>query len=82
MDTLLTVLPKIGAVGFGLLLLAFLVWVIKRTLVNRRAIPPGVAAATRAQLMEMLNAEQQAGLEHQMYMEEEERREDDQGADE
>ena len=81
MDSVVTTLQKIGAVAFGTLLLVFFVWVVKRTLISRKPIPPGVAGATRAQILDMLNAEKRAGLEHQMYMEEEERRDEEQGED-
>jgi hypothetical protein len=79
MDGFFGLLQKVFAIACGLLLLAFIGWIVKRRFIDRKPIPPGVAGASRATLMEMLNADQRAGLEHQMYMEEEERAEDDQG---
>jgi hypothetical protein len=72
-------LQKAFTLGFGLLLVIFVGWVIKRRFIDRKPIPPGVADATRASLMNMMNADQRAGLEHQMYMEQDETREDDAG---
>jgi hypothetical protein len=79
MDDVFLLIQKVFAVGCGVLLLLFVGWIVKRRFVDRKPIPPGVANASRANLMNLLNADQQAGLEHQMYMEEEERAEDEQG---
>ena len=61
--------------------LLLLGWFLKRRLLDRKHLPPGVANATRVQLMDLMNEDQRAGLEHQMYMEEDEEREADQGQD-
>jgi hypothetical protein len=79
METAYHVLQKILAIAGGILLLLFLGWVVKRRFIDRKPIPSSVSNATRAQLMEIMNAEQRAALEHQMHMEEDESREDDQG---
>ena len=79
MAGILALLEKIAAVGFGCLLLLFVGWVIKRRFIDKKPIPSGVENATRAHLMNLMNEDQRAALEHQMYMEEEESREDDQG---
>ena len=79
MENAYLVLQKILAIGGGILLLLFLGWVIKRLLIDRKPIPSSVSNATRAQLMDVMDAERRAGVEHQLYMEEDESREDDQG---
>ena len=80
MDDVLGLLAKIFALGCALVFLLFVGWIVKRLLIERKPIPPGVADASRVQLMNLMNAEQQAAIEHQIHMEQEERAEDDQGA--
>jgi hypothetical protein len=65
-------------IGIGLLFVLFVGWIVKRRFIDRKPIPSDVANATRAELMELMNADQKAAIEHQMFMEEDDSREDDQ----
>ena len=79
MDRFFALAQKVVAIGTGVLLLIFVGWIIKRRFIDRKPIPTGVADATRTNLMNMMNAEQRAALEHQMYMEQEQTQDDEQG---
>ena len=80
MDGIWRTIQLVFTIAIGVLFLLFVGWIVKRRFIDRKPIPSNVANATRAELLELMNADQKAGLEHQMYMEEEESREDDQGA--
>ena len=55
----------------AVLLILFVCWFIKRRLIDRKPTPPGVSNAARTNLLDMMNKEQRAAVEHQMFMEEE-----------